>query len=191
MMAGALQYGNAMNRIIGVLVLALAIVGCKKGEDIVDSFTHFTFETDYVVKVPVTPISGVTLDFVTPDIATHSEDTFLANHTRADLVEQIKLQQLDLVVKTPVGGTLGFLKSVTIYARAEGLPEVKVASKDIVPDNVGGTLSLDVTGVDLTEYFKKSVYQLRISVTSDQAVTEDYGVNAHGVFFVDAKVLGQ
>ena len=62
---------------------------------------------------------------------------------------------------------------------------------DIVPDNVGSSLMLDVTDGDLTEYFKKTKYQLRISVTSDQAVTEDYGVNAHGLFFVDAKVAGQ
>jgi hypothetical protein len=180
-----------MNRIIGIVLLVFVIAGCKKGEDIIDSFTHFTFETDYVAKVPANPIPGVTLDFVTPDIDTHSDDTFIANHTRADLVEEIKMQQLNLEVKTPVGGTLDFLKSVTIYARAEGLPEVKVASKDVVPDNVGPTLMLDVTDADLTEYFKKPKYQLRIRVTSDKAVTEDYGVNAHGVFFVDAKVLGE
>jgi len=181
-------------RIIPVLTafaLLVAAFGCKKADDIVDSFTHFSFEADYVVKVPASPISGIPLDVLTPDIATHSDVLFTANKTRADLVEEIKLTQLDLSVKTPEGGDLKFLKSVGIYARAEGLPEVRVAYKDAVPDDVGSTLTLDVTGVDLTEYFKKEKYQLRISVTTDQVVTQDYGVNAHAVFFVDAKVIGQ
>lgn len=182
-----------MNRIItGTLALIVVLGACKKADEAIDKLTQFTFETDYVVKVPATPIvSAVPVDLVTPEIATHSEETFSANKTRADLVEHIELTKLELQVKTPEGGNLQFLKSVSIYARAEGLPEVKVAYKDVVPDDVGATLSLDVTGVDLTEYFKKTKYQLRITVTSDQVVSEDYGVNAHGVFFVDAKVLGQ
>ncbi len=177
---------------IGLLIaIALIAIGCRKSDEIVDALTHFNFETDYVVKVPASPIASVPLDLVTPQIATHSEENFTANHTRADLVEHIELTQLDLRVVSPDDGTLSFLKSIDIYARAEGLPEVRVAYKDLVPDDVGATLLLDVTGADLTEYFKKDKYQLRISVTSDEIVKEDYQVNAHGKFFVDAKVLGQ
>jgi len=176
---------------IGILILiALIAIGCHK-DSVVDSFTHFNFETDYVVKVPASPLSAVPVDIVSPELATHSDVAFSANKTRADLVEQIKLTQLDLSVKTPEGGTLTFLKSVEIYARAEGLPEVKVAYKDQVPVDVGATLSLDVTDVDLREYFKKAEYQLRITVTTDEVVRQDYGVNAHGKFFVDAKILGE
>jgi hypothetical protein len=169
--------------------LLLGASACKRADEIVDSFTHFNFETDYVVKVPASPITAVPLEIITPDSATHSDVLFSANKTRADLVEEVRLTGLTLSVKTPQGGDLNFLKSVDIYARAEGLPEIRIAFKDIVPDNVGGTLELDVTGEDLTEYFKKDKYQLKIDVTSDQVVTEDYGVNAHGVFFVNAKVL--
>lgn len=178
---------------IGILILiALIVIGCRKDDGVIDRLTHFNFETDYVVKVPASPVvTSVPVDIITPEIATHSDIAFSANKTRADLVEQIKLTQLDLSVKTPEGGTLTFLKSVDIYARAEGLPEVRVAYKDQVPADVGATLSLDVTDADLTEYFKKTTYQLRISVTADEVIMEDYGVNAHGKFFVDAKVLGE
>ena len=177
--------------LVVVFGLLLGMSACKKADAIVDSFTHFSFDVDYVVKVPASPLAGGPFEIITPDIATHSDVLFSANKTRADLVEQIELSGLTLSVKTPVGGDLKFLKSVDIYARAEGLSEVRVAYKDIVPDDIGATLSLDVTGVDLTEYFKKDKYQLKIEVTSDQPVTEDYGVNAHATFFVDAKVLGQ
>jgi hypothetical protein len=176
---------------ISVLMCLLLLTQCKKDDNFVDRLTQFNFETDYVVKVPASPITSIPVSIITPDIKTSSDVAFSANKTRADLVERINLKELTLTVKTPEGGTLSFLKSVDIYATAEGLEEVRVAYKDQVPDNVGNTLSLDVTGVELKEYFKKNKYSLRITVTSDEAVTQDYGVNAHGVFFVDAEVLGQ
>lgn len=181
-----------MKRAINILVVtvvALLLTSCRK--DILDELTHFTFETDYVVKVPASPIASLPVDIVTPPIATHSDVLFNANNTRADMVEKINLTSLDLTVKTPEGGNLKFLKSVAIYAAAEGLPEVKVAYKDNVPEDVGNRLDLDVTGVELKQYFTKDKYTLRISVTTDMVITEDYGVNAHGVFQVDAKILGK
>lgn len=177
---------------IGILFVAAALaVGCHKDDDsVIDKFTNFFYDADYVVKVPASPFAPIPIDFITPDIATHSEETYTANKTRSDLVQHIALSQLELSVKSPEGGTLSFLKSVDIYAKAEGLQEVRVAYKDLVPENVGGTLSLDVTGVDLKDYFSKTTYQLRISVTTDQAVTQDYEVNAHAKFSIDAKLIG-
>lgn len=176
---------------IGILILiALIAIGCHNSDSVVDKFTNFFLETDYVVKVPASPFASIPIDLVTPEISTHSEEKFSENKTRADLVQHIELIQLDLSVKSPEDGTLSFLKSIDIYARAEGLPEVRVAYKDVVPDDVGATMMLDVTGADLTEYFKKEKYQLRISVVSDEVVKEDYEVNAHGKFKVDAKLLG-
>jgi len=170
-------------------LIGLIAIGCKKSDDIVESLTHFTYEPNYVIDVPATPLASLPVDFVTPDIATQSDVEYSANNTRADLVKHIDLAQLDLTVKSPDGGTLSFLKSVNIYARAEGLPEVKVAYKDQVPQDVGGTLNLDVTKADLTEYIKKDKYQLRISVVTDEAVKEDYKVNAHAKFEFEAQVI--
>lgn len=164
---------------------------CKKGEEIVDRLTHYSFTTDYVVKVPPSPVTPFPVTILTPEIETSSDVAFDENHTRADLVEQIILRELSLTVQSPSGGKLSFLKSVDIHAMAEGLPEVRVAYKDLVPADVGSSLNLDVTGVELKEYFTKEKYTLRITVTTDEAVPEEYGVNAHGVFFVDAKILGQ
>jgi hypothetical protein len=171
--------------------LLLVSSACKKIDDIVDSLTQFNFESDYEVQVPPSPVTAVPLEIITPDIATHSDALFSANKTRPDMIEKITLTALTLSVKTPEGGDLKFLKSVDIYARAAGLPEVRIAYKDLVPDDVASTLTLDVTGEDLKEYFKKDKYQLRIDVMSDQVVTQTYDVNAHSTFLVNAKVLGQ
>lgn len=170
-----------------LLVVLLLASGCKK----FDEFTQFDYQADYVVRVNKTAIVTTPIDIVTPDIATTSESTFGANNTRKDMVEQVVLRELELSVKAPVTGNLKFLKSVNIFLSAEELPEIRVAYKNEVPADVGTTLNLDVTGANLTEYIKKDTYRLRVSVTTDEAITEEHYINAHGVFFVDAKVLGQ
>jgi hypothetical protein len=176
---------------IGALAMALLFSQCKKGDDIVDSLTHFDFSTDYVVKVPASPMTPFPVSVVTPEIKTHSDVEFDNNNTRADMVEQISLKALTLSVETPTSGTLSFLKSVDIHAMADGLPAVRVAYKDQVSADVGSTLSLDMTNVELKEYFKKETYHLRVTVTTDEAITQEYAIRANGTFFVDAKVLGQ
>lgn len=181
---------HRFHTLIAIFATALLFSQCKK-DGIVDSLTQFTYEMDYVVKIPASPITPFPVSIATPEINTQSNVAFNAHNTRADLVERVILKQLDLAVKTPSGGTLSFLKSVEIHAIAEGLPAVRVAYKDLVPSDVGATLSLDVTEVELREYFKKDKYVLRITVTTDEAVTEEYSINTHAAFFVDAKVLGQ
>jgi hypothetical protein len=185
----------SLPRIIAVLfILSITVIfsQCKKEDSVIDRLTQFNYETDYVVRVPATPVvAGVPLSVVTPEIKTRSDEAFSANSTRADMIERISLTALTLTVQSPSNGSLRFLKSVDIHAVAEGLPEIRIAYKDLVPDNVGTTLDLDVTNAELKEYFKKDKYSLRITVVADETVPEEHLVNAHGVFFVDAKVLGQ
>lgn len=175
-------------RALAFALAALAIISCKK-DGIIDSLTQFTFSTDYVISVPPSPSTMFPISTVTQPIATTSEIPYSENKTRADMVEKIRLQELELSVLEPDGGTFKFLKSVTIHAMADGLPEVMVAHTDQVPDDVGSKFKLGTTNVELKEYFAKSRYRLRITVTTDEPVTEDYAVNAHAVFWVDAKVL--
>ena len=176
-------------KIASLALIVLIVSGCKKSEDILGDLTTFYYDPNYVVDVPATPLASLPIDFLTPQMGTQSDIQYSANNTRADLVKHIDLTQLDLAVTSPTDGTLSFLKSISIYAKADGLPEVKVAYKDEVPANVGGTLLLDITGADLTEYFKKDKYQLRISVTTDEAVTENYKINAHARFEIKANLL--
>lgn len=177
-------------KIASIIVVALIAIGCHKSEEILDSLTTFYYDPNYTIDVPATPIvASFPVDFLTPEMSTESDVAYSNNNTRRDLVKTIELTQLDLAVKSPEGGTLSFLKSVTIYVRAEGLPEVKIASKEQVPDNVGGTLDLDIVTADLTEYFKKDKYQLKVAVTTDEVVKEDYQVNAHANFRIKASLL--
>jgi hypothetical protein len=172
---------------IALLVTGVLVSSCKK----FDEFTHFDYASDYVVKVEASPILPAPINIITPEIATTSESEFGANKTRKDMVEQVVLRQLELTVKAPVSGDLRFLKSVNVFLSAGELPEIRVAYKDDVPDDIGATLNLDVTGANLREYIQEDTYRLRVTVITDDEISEDHYINAHGVFFVDAKVLGQ
>jgi len=50
---------------------------------------------------------------------------------------------------------------------------------------------LDLTGADLKEYIKADKFTLRLNTITDEVMNQDYHINIHSVFYVDAKVLGQ
>ncbi|TNE55058.1 MAG: hypothetical protein EP338_04925 [Bacteroidetes bacterium] len=170
-----------------VSVILLSLVACKK----VDKLTQFNMKYDEVVSIPSS--TGVDLPFniLSPDITTNSESTFASEDTRKDLIEQIILTNLELSVVSPSSEDFSFLKSISVFISAEGLPETKIAYQENIPDNAGSTLSLTTTNADLKEYIKQDFYSLRVNATTDEFLAEEHRINVHSVFFVDAKLLGQ
>jgi hypothetical protein len=165
----------------------LAIVGCKK----VDEWTQFEMDFHETAVVPAS--SGVNLPFniLTPEVETNSASTFAVNDTHKDLVEEIKITTLNLSLTSPSGGDFGFLKSISIFASAEGIPETKSAWKDTVPESIGAFLDLEITDLDLKEFIKKDEFSLRLNTVTDEFLAEDHYIDVYSVFFVNAKVLGQ
>jgi hypothetical protein len=147
---------------------------------------------DYNTSVVIPSSTGINLpiNLFTPDIESNAESTFSVNNTRKDLIQEIRLTKLDLKISSPPSASFDFLKSITIFISAEGLPEIEIAAKDNIPDNVGAFLSLDTKDVDLKEYIKKDQFKLRLNTTTDQVITSDYHIDVQLSFFVDAKILG-
>src|SRR5690606_24347067 len=120
---------------------AILLSECKKIDQLtkfeIDYESDITFQSGLPLNIPITLYS--------PDVATNSEEEFSINDTRKDLIESIKLIRLRLVVISPPGQTLAFLKNVSIYISSTDLPETRVAFKDNIDDNVGTELLLDVT----------------------------------------------
>ena len=168
------------------MVFLLAIGGCDKLSEATQ------FELDYSETVIIPSATGVSLPFnvISPSIETNTESEFAVNDTRKDMVEQIKLRSMELVLTSPAAGNLGFLESIHIYISGEGLPEVEVAWKEIIPETVGKTLILDVSDTDLQEYIKKDKFDLRVNTVTDEIITSDHHIDVNSVFFVDAKILG-
>ena len=168
------------------LFIIVVSSGCKKLSELT------RFNIDYNTTATIPSATGINLPFniFTPDVETNSSSTFSVNNTNKDLVEEIKLSTLRLELTSPSGADFSFLKSVNIYISASGLPEVKMAWKDVVPDNAGATINLDVSSADLKEYIKKDKFSLRLNSVTDELITAEHRLNIFSTFAVDAKVLG-
>ncbi len=174
-----------MKRIL-ILILPILFFGCEE----LAQLTQFNMPYDTSITISTTTQIDLPIDIGTPPITTNAESTFSANGTNPDLIEEIKLTELVLTVVDPASGDFGFLKEITIYIDADGLSEVEIASSGQVSPSAGAELSLTTTDVDLKEYLKKDSFSLRISVTTDEAITEDHDIRIDANFFVDAKILG-
>jgi len=167
-------------------VLLISLTGCEK----LAEFTEFDMEYDETIVIPSSTGINLPFNLFTPDIQSDSESEFAVNDTRKDLIEEIVLKQLDLTLTSPSNGDFGFLKSIKIYITAEGLSEVEIAWKDDIPSDVGNTLALETTHLDLKAYIKKDAFSLKVSTVTDEILTSDHHIDMHAVFFVDAELLG-
>ncbi len=165
-----------------LFLILLSITSCDKADELltfsISNETDFTIESQAMLELP--------FNIGTPDVATESEQSFANNNTRADLVREIRLEELVLTITAPSGNTFSFLKSIHIYVSANG-NETELAWLDDVP--ASGTVSLETTDEELDAYVKADSYKLRVSVVTDETLTEDVDVTANMRFRVRANAL--
>lgn len=167
-------------------LLFLAVTGCKK----VNELTVFDLQYEAEVLIPSSINQGLPMAINTPDIQTNSSTRFENNDTRKDLIQEIKLTELNLYIENPPSQNFDFLKSVEIYINASGLNSQLVAYRNDIPDGQGQQLSLFTTDADLQEYIKKDEFYLEVEVVTDQLITQSVRIKALSNFRVDAKILG-
>ena len=171
---------------IGVILLAtLSVSSCKLLNKLTQFYVNYSTSYTYPAGLPANiPVIN------TPDVETNVQQQFKNNNTNADLVQSVKLDQLELVI-TPEGQqTFRFLKEVDIYIFALGQPETKIASKSNIDNNVGSRIMLDVTDAELRNYLAADSFGLRIRSVTDETVISGVTATANAKFFVDAKILG-
>lgn len=169
------------------LAMCLMLVSCERADELTQ------FDMDYTETIVVPSSSGINLPFnlTTPETETNSETTFQNNDTRKDLIEEIKVTEVTLTLTQPSSADFSFLESIEVFIQADGLDETRVAWQENVPENVGSTLSLNTSDMDLQEYVKKDEIVLRARTVTDEALTSDHHIEVYTNFFVNAKVLGQ
>ncbi|HYG15552.1 MAG TPA: hypothetical protein VEC12_07340 [Bacteroidia bacterium] len=165
--------------------LIMLSASCKKA----DELTKFNMEFNSEVTVPPNTLVNLPIDLLTPDMTTNYEETFSANDTRKDLVEEITIDKITITAKAPQGITLDFLKSITVYISADGIPEKEVASKYDIPDGLT-SLDLDYVSDNLKDFLTRETIRLRVKTVTDKAVNQEIDLNVYNRFKVDAKVLG-
>jgi len=172
-------------KLLAALILLVYLAGCEA----IDELTIFTM--DYYIETTISSAAGVNLPFnlYTPAISTNSSSEFELKDTRKDLIEEIKLQSLQLEVSLPENGDLSFLQSIEIYANGDGLEEKLIAWNNSV-NTSEKTVALETTTDDLQQYLKLDVISLRIHTTVKKILLTDYIIQIHTEFLVNAKILG-
>ncbi len=168
------------------LFIVITFYSCDK----LDELTKFDIEYSQRATIPSSTGIDLPFDVFTPETETNSESEFEINDTRKDLIEEIRLTQLELVIISPDGADFSFLESISVFISADGLDEIQIASLAEVSDNTGTRLNLDTSDIDLKDYIKSDKFSLRLNTVTDELLSTDHELEVNSTFFVDAKILG-
>lgn len=173
------------NRYFFPLFFSVAgMVSCDK----VDELLTFRIADETTFRVESSVLANLPLEIPTPDITTNSSQDFANNDTRADLVRDIRLEELGLTVTNPAGKNFDFLKSVFIYISTNTSSEIELASAENIP--MGATrVMLTPTNEKLDQFVKASSYKLRTRIVTRETLTQDVDVRVSLQFKVTAKPL--
>lgn len=172
----------SISLLIGLMVLGTA---CN-----VDKFTQFNlgpYKTS--ITIPGTSTPGQILDSLfSGSVPTNSEATFSGNSTGKDHIEKITLKEMTLRVTDPANGNFNFLKSVTVYISADGLPQKEIATKTTIANGLN-VIDMDESGEDIKDYLSAASFKLKTKVEFDGTPAQDTKVEIATTYFVDAKIL--
>jgi hypothetical protein len=165
------------------IILLFSACNLKKGT--------VKFNMKYSEEITVPSSFGVDLpvDISTPGIQSNSSNTFKNNDTRSDLIESIKLKELSLTITSPENRDFDILKSIEIYIKTESLPEILLASRTDIPDNIGNTLILNTSNENFANYIKADKFELQTKIVTRKATNSQTLINAVMLFKVEAKVF--
>lgn len=164
----------------GCLGVAL-LVGCNE----IDDLLTFTVSDRTTLRIESTSPLNLPLEIPTPAVSSNSQQQYENNNTRADLVRDVKLDQLTLSITAPDGKTFSFLKTIRIFISADQQKEIELASLENIT-TPSGSIELVPTATKLDNYAKAPSYSLRTEVTTDETLTQDVDVQVDLKFRVTA-----
>ena len=174
----------AKNKFLYSCMCALLLVSCKEVDDLltfnISDRTTITIENSIGVGLP--------LDIPTPDVSSDSQQQYENNNTHADLVKDVKLQELNLTITEPSGKNFSFLKSIRIFISTTQDNEIELASLDDISSSAS-VIALIPTQDKLDVYARASSYNLRTEVTTDETLTQSVDVQVDLKFRVTAETL--
>ncbi len=173
--------------LILVFPFLIHLTSCKK----FDKKTQFEITIDKEVEIP--SLVGVNLPFNIPTTSINTEvnQQLEIKDKKKKKIEYIELRELQLSILSPSNKNFNFLKGVDIYISAENLPEILIAKDHDIKNSNAKIINIPpVENLDLTEYIKKDVIDLRVTVTTDETILQKVKINVANTFWIDAKILG-
>lgn len=168
-----------------LVVIAMSMTACK------EKAIYKTFQTSYAFKmtVPANALISSPLFPLSFDKESNAESAYAINDTRKDLVEEVFMKSFLIEILSPQGEDLSFVNSARFYINADAEPEMLIAFKDPVPDDIGSDLSLELDAVNLAPYIRKDPFEIRSKIVTDENRTQDIVLRATIQFDVTAKLV--
>ena len=165
------------------MVFNIPIAGCKKIEDLLT----FSISSECSMTINSTSPVGLPFEILTPNVTTNSSQQFKNNNSNADLVKDIRLEQLTCTITNPQGKTFSFLQSVKIFVSTNSADEIELAHLDSIPPNAT-TITLVSTNLKLDNYVKSSSYNLRTEAVTRETFTQNVNLQVKTKFKVTANL---
>ncbi|AOW09640.1 hypothetical protein EM308_09060 [Flavobacterium gilvum] len=162
-------------------LIFLLTISCNE----VDKLLTFKISNETSFKISPGASLNTPFEVPTPDVTTNSTAEFKNNNTNADLVKDVKLDELKLTITNPADKTFSFVKSVHLYISTNATDEIELAYQDNI-SSTSNTINLTCTDQKLDKYIKSSSYKIRTSVTINQTFSQEVTVNARMTFKVTA-----
>lgn len=160
---------------------ALLLFGCNE----IDNVLTFPVNDRTAIHIESSSPLTLPLEIATPAVTSNSEQQYSNNNTRADLVKDVRLDELKLTITDPATKTFSFLKTIRIYISSDQENEIELASLENITSQTS-TIQLNPTKVKLDAYAKAASYTLRTEVTTDETLTEAVDIQVDLRFLVTA-----
>jgi hypothetical protein len=174
-----------MKRLLIIMGLVAMLASCKK----LDKLTIFDLKFSSSFSIPSVP-QNLVLDIPVNNVPINSSSAFKENNTLPNLIEEVKLKKLSLNITSPAGQGFDFISYIRVYISGKNLPEVEIANRYDIPENVGSTLDLNTLDVDLTEYAKLDSVNLRVNTATIKPVQNRVDIRTDITMAVNTKILG-
>jgi hypothetical protein len=162
-------------------LVALFLFGCNE----IDDLLTFAVNDTTTIRIESSAPLNLPVEIPTPEVTSNSEQQYSNNNTRADLVKDVKLDELKLTITDPTTKTFSFIKSIRIYISSDEVSEIQLASLENI-SSTQNVLVLMPTAAKLDAYAKAASYTLRTEVTTRETLTEAVDVRVDLRFLVTA-----
>lgn len=174
-----------MKKILILSFLIFSLWSCEK----LDKYTQFTLDSHATLTVLRNTPTQTPVALATVDLPINSE-IFDDYNTSTNLIEKASIKKIDLQLTNPSAANFNFLTDIELYIEAEGLPKLRMAWKNNLPNNDTQTIELNNLSDNLSEYLKNNHPKITAIIKTDEPLNESMQLDVHFSFYIDSQLIG-